>query len=620
MNRYNNFGPRSYVAVTDPGGGRGSGGGGRGGGGGGRGSVRGNQERGNGPEVGDQQNVRQRNIEAINAQAEDLQEMAMRKKAFLQLKWDLKSHRKQLGEGNQVIIVVNNESQRNINIEKHEVNKMLRVAGFTTNDVEATTLSDYDSNHVEVLFREGLDLDLLDMESKMNTNGFDVTVSRFDKIEEFLTIYGLPLTNNVEYVKTLISESIKPFVNEVLEVKPLVHLNELGDDFFSGKRNGNWRVKMVPKLGRQVPNYIVVGNEEKVMGKAVYSKASGDKLEMCSDCFSTEHFKRDPSCNGPLKWSVYCEQFKEAWEMLFVEQEQLNAGLNSEKGESRVFTLEKALAAKMIDVEKKGEELCVKIREQEAPQRKIEELSKIVSESGIKNNDLQNRLANANLVLVGIEEERKRHKDLEERFEVVMKNNEDLVKKALDDQKLMEKSFSRFENVTIRTAGLAGPPGPPGPPGCVPAVPPNEEVVPVVMENGSSPPFYGFPEIDESGLSKKLDEKILDMENSSSDLPDGDKPPDEDAVAGNRKREGEDLSPTSSKVTKSDNHPTIGSKIIIETLKGKAEYYVDSGKNNKNEDFSYILINNEGKKTSFGLKGMSWEYLNGVDPLSPPKE
>ena len=140
------------------------------------------------------------------------------------------------------------------------------------------------------------------------------------------------------------------------------------------------------------------------------------------------------------------------------------------------------------------------------------------------------------------------------------------------------------------------------------------------MENGSSPPFYGFPEIDESGLSKKLDEKILDMENSSSDLPDGDKPPDEDAVAGNRKHEGEDLIPTSSKVTKSDIHPTIGSKIIIETLKGKAEYYVDSGKNNKNEDFSYILINNEGKKTSFNLKGMSWEYLNGVDPLSSPKE
>ena len=86
---------------------------------------------------------------------------------------------------------------------------------------------------------------------------------------------------------------------------PLKHSNENGEDFFSGKLNGVWRVKVTPRLERQIPNYIVVGQRERVMGKAVYSKASGNKMEMCSDCFSTGHFKRATECVGPIKWEAY---------------------------------------------------------------------------------------------------------------------------------------------------------------------------------------------------------------------------------------------------------------------------------------------------------------------------
>ena len=45
------------------------------------------------------------------------------------------------------------------------------------------------------MFNDEVQVDTADMENKINSNGFDVSVSRFDKTEDFLSIYGLPLTN-----------------------------------------------------------------------------------------------------------------------------------------------------------------------------------------------------------------------------------------------------------------------------------------------------------------------------------------------------------------------------------------------------------------------------------------
>ena len=94
----------------------------------------------------------------------------------------------------------------------------------------------------------------MELEEKIKKHDFDVNISKFDKIEEFLTIYGLPLSSNMDYVKEQISDSVKAFVKEVIEVIPLKHGNENGDDFFNGKYNGIWRVKVSPRLERQIPN------------------------------------------------------------------------------------------------------------------------------------------------------------------------------------------------------------------------------------------------------------------------------------------------------------------------------------------------------------------------------
>lgn len=300
-----NWRARTYAAraATDPGdpGGQDPGGGGRGRGvGRGRGSGR---DQG-GPEV----NERQAWIAEANRQGKIA---ADKKQAFHQMKWDCNSNRTSLGEGNIYTFLLNEGNVGNTEIEKSEVNKMLRCGGFTTSDVVGITKNDFRPNQIEVSFSNEIEINILELEEKIKKHDFDVNISKFDKIEEFLTIYGLPLSSNMDYVKEQISDSVKAFVKEVIEVIPSKHGNENGDDFFNGKYNGIWRVKVSPRLERQIPNYIVVGQREKVMGKAVYSKASGNKLEMCSDCFSTGHFKRAPECEGPVKWEAYCKSFEE---------------------------------------------------------------------------------------------------------------------------------------------------------------------------------------------------------------------------------------------------------------------------------------------------------------------
>ena len=233
--------PRSYAAATDPGGGVGRGW--RGGGGarggyerGGRGASQGNG-RGQQIEQNDRQDMialARRQGQEANQQAREMKEQVLKRKAYLQLKWDLDCNRKHLGRGNIVNILINEATQRVISENKKgNVNKMLRISGFNSDDVMGITINEYRPNQVEVMFKDEVQVDTNDMETKINTNGFDVSISRFDKAEDFLIIYGLPLTNNVEYVKDQIKEAIGPFVKEVTEVKPLVHSDDdLGENNF----------------------------------------------------------------------------------------------------------------------------------------------------------------------------------------------------------------------------------------------------------------------------------------------------------------------------------------------------------------------------------------------------
>ena len=187
----------------------------------------------------------------------------------------------------------------------------MRCGGFTADQVLAIKLNDFRSNQAEVLFRNEVQIDTQVLEEKLRREGLEVIVSNFQHVEEYIMIYGLPLTCDTEVMKMKIVESIKPFVKKVLNVTPGIHKGASQDDFFDGHFDGNWSIKVTPKEGTQVPNFIVVGEQAQVMGKAVYTKKVGNKEEMCENCYSTDHFKNSFECPGPREWEEYCQEFKE---------------------------------------------------------------------------------------------------------------------------------------------------------------------------------------------------------------------------------------------------------------------------------------------------------------------
>ena len=81
-------------------------------------------------------------------------------------------------------------------------------------------MNDFRSNQVEVLLKSGFQVDVQAIEERLKNANIDAAVSKFDHIEEFIMIYGLPLTSDMENLELKILETLKPFVKKVLEIAP----------------------------------------------------------------------------------------------------------------------------------------------------------------------------------------------------------------------------------------------------------------------------------------------------------------------------------------------------------------------------------------------------------------
>jgi DNA replication initiation complex subunit (GINS family) len=172
-----------------------------------------------------------------------------------------------------------------------------------------------------------------------------------------------------------------------------------------------------------------------------------------------------------------------------------------------------------------------------------------------------------------LEKEREENKVLRDHMEKLQQENEDLVKKASEEQIIFERSFERMNsasNVTIRPTKPVN-------------VEPFEEsdvandVFDMEVVEETSPSFLGFTVMD-SGLDsadggpsrqEQLSQKIEALEGSSSDSSISDKSEEDSVLVKRKDREDDSSSPTKSKVKKSDKHPDIGSKIWIDTIKEK---------------------------------------------------
>ena len=631
------FGRRSYVSALDVDGGHGGGPGpGPGGGGGGDAQVARNLT------------VQERRDRALR-EGRDLQRESDNKKFFFQQKLYLEGKRKQLGKGNIGTFLMENAKQ---GIDPDEINKLLRIGGFTPDQPVTIKLNDFRPNQVEVLFKPGVQFDSSVVEEKLRRGGIDVIVSKFDHIEDFLMIYGLPPTVDIEVMKLKISEAVSPFVKKVLDVIPCVHKGVRKDDFFDGKYDGNWRLKVVPKEKVQVPNFIVIGNESQVMGKAVYTKKIGEKEEMCADCFRTGHYKKD--CPGARKWMEYCQEFKNLWEELTLDDCQ-DDDSEAPPGEesSRLHVLNKNLLKDMEKVENEKDEALNRLNQQTNLRERIEELEENVKEldrdkeeSEVRVNEMKKVLQSKEQELASkdglpeynkkIEEKNRCIKDLEAQvlrnqivsgdiqklkddlkgvmeensslrsnLEVVQKEKEDLLKIKSNEEAVLKtlhrrvsKSFQETEEVALDSQ--------------VAEEMFNEEdsiitgspdLVHLVRSRSSSgsDPMHGFPSPDiAASIAAGSDHKQV-VESVQEQVNEYVKRPHE--------------SPTDegSKKMMKRNHPLIGSSIWIENLTGKEKFKVIVKSSSRKSDFKYTLEDERGKRNSVQLDGLSWGPMEDQD-------
>ena len=251
------------------------------------------------------------------------------------------------------------------NLQMEEVNRALRVSGFRPSDVAGVKLNDFRTNQAEIMLTEETDFQIDEIEKKLKDANIYALVSVFEALEEVLVLYGLPLTNDIEGMKSMIAETISPFVRKVGNVFPCKYGATAGE-YFEGKLNGNWRVKVNPRADRQVPNFIVIGPETKVMVKAKYVRNEYERKQMCSDCFSTEHFRLHEDCQGPRKWDDYCKEFSDNWEMCRLDTDESEDQLISRnEQDSRHIVLSKQMQKDLENMEQEKLLLETRLKDQD---------------------------------------------------------------------------------------------------------------------------------------------------------------------------------------------------------------------------------------------------------------
>lgn len=230
-------------------------------------------------------------------------------KFLFQERIKMEEKRRLLAKGNIVTFLF----ETSVPDRKSHMSVVLRTAGFKSTDVKGIKLNEFRTNQAEILFDKEVSINVDQIEKKLQGSNLNVRVAKFDDTEETFMIYGLPLSDDTGALDAAIRDAIRPFVKEIKEVVATKHVSDK-EDFFDGHLDGNFKVKVVPfKNGTYVPNFIVVGKDVKACGKVVYTKSLSPKKQMCLNCYSLDHIKTDPICNGPVKWEVYVTRFESYW-------------------------------------------------------------------------------------------------------------------------------------------------------------------------------------------------------------------------------------------------------------------------------------------------------------------
>ena len=314
---------------------------------------------------------------------EDQQARARQKSFIFKQKLMLEERRRKLGKGSIVTFLIDPKTEN----KQPFMNNVLKTAGFKPSDVKSIKINEFRNNQIEVLFQDEVDINTERIENKIREKGIMIQVAKFDDKQEVVMLYGLPLSEDMEVMKTMIQEAIGPFVKNIVEIKATKHHSYGDDDFFSNTLDGNFRIRVNPKSGVQIPNFVVIGKEQKVCAKAVYSKSLSPKANMCHDCYAIDHLMNDPLCPGPRDWEDYCKQFEGWWE----------AEISSVSAEGEVASM--VLAGDVESPIVRSAEVCREMRERN------DSLEARINSLEGENVEITGQLANSNDVIAEKDEE-----------------------------------------------------------------------------------------------------------------------------------------------------------------------------------------------------------------------
>ena len=244
--------------------------------------------------------------------------MNLQMRQLNKMRLELEGCRKNLGKGKIFTAMKEKmDAEPQQMMTKEELARIFVKSNIKKEDVVGIKFNEYRKGQVEFLLADGVTVDVKKMEEAIEDEDMKINLGAFDHVEEVMMIFGLPLTKEVGNMKEKIEEAILPFVQTIISTTPCTYSE--GGDFFKGKRNGNWRVVVEPKKLRGVPNFIVVGNQEKAQGQVNYVKSFSMRPEMCADCFQEGHLKMDRQCPGIRPWREYCGEFQRKWEEALVD-------------------------------------------------------------------------------------------------------------------------------------------------------------------------------------------------------------------------------------------------------------------------------------------------------------
>ena len=324
------------------------------------------------------ENSRDRAVNQMEREAMDMARTAKevkRNKAFKQ-KADLEKRRQQFGEGNVITFILDvPKGSKPRDIYAHEIGKLLTHAGFKEDDISGIKKNEWRNYQIEVELKEGVEFNCEEIERKIREQAkLGYSVSKFAYSEDTFKISGIPFHKDKNLVRGLIKEAIMPFVQEVLMVEPGKYYdNKLG--FFHGKENGEWKVKVVARVGVLVPTFIIVGKKSKVVTRVNYIKVSSDmrQEEICYDCYKVGHKKFSEDCEGPIQVNDFAKEFEVIWKKNMDEKGLGNGGDLEEEMQRREGLDREEVLRLEQDLKVQAEELQDKVKNLEEKEQYLEQ-------------------------------------------------------------------------------------------------------------------------------------------------------------------------------------------------------------------------------------------------------